>query len=228
MSITPAHLTQYAGTAAITAGLIFVGVQIGHPHLDAESITTTEMAVRGTLKLVMAVLALAGLTGMYLRQVRQAGVLGLIGYLVYALGYLLISGTAFAATFILPSVAETDPGLVDDVVAVNSGGQPDGDVGLFAVVNTVQSAGYLLGGLLFGIALYRAGVLSRWASVLLAISGLVTVALSVLPDAFYRLLAFPNGIAMVGLGWSLWQLGRRDRDAEPQASEPQLTAVGAA
>ena len=64
---------------------------------------------------------------------------------------------------------------------------------------------------------------------LLAVSGVVTVALSVLPDAFYRLLAFPNGIAMVGLGWSLWQLGRRDRAAETRVStEQQLITAGAA
>ena len=25
-----------------------------------------------------------------------------------------------------------------------------------------------------------------------------------MPDAFYRLLAFPNGFAMIALGWSLW------------------------
>jgi hypothetical protein len=46
-------------------------------------------------------------------------------------------------------------------------------------------------------------VLWRWASLLLAVGGLVTIALSLLPDAFYRLLAFPNGIAMIGLGLSL-------------------------
>ena len=29
-----------------------------------------------------------------------------------------------------------------------------------------------------------------------------------MPDAFYRFLAFPNGIAMVGLGYSLWRIAR--------------------
>jgi hypothetical protein len=63
---------------------------------------------------------------------------------------------------------------------------------------------YMAGGLVFGIALYRARVLARWAAALLAVGGVVTVALSVLPDAFYRLLAFPNGIALIGIGYSLW------------------------
>jgi hypothetical protein len=35
-----------------------------------------------------------------------------------------------------------------------------------------------------------------------------------MPDAFYRLLAFPNAIAMIGLGWSLWNAARTaDLDA---------------
>jgi hypothetical protein len=55
---------------------------------------------------------------------------------------------------------------------------------------------YLAGGLLFGIALYRAHVLARWAAALLAVGGVVSVVLSLMPDAFYRLLAVPNGIAM--------------------------------
>jgi hypothetical protein len=62
--------------------------------------------------------------------------------------------------------------------------------------------------LVFGAALVRADVLARWASVLLALGGLITVALSLMPHAFYRLLAFPNAIAMAGLGASLWRASR--------------------
>jgi len=46
-----------------------------------------------------------------------------------------------------------------------------------------------------------------------------------MPDAFYRLLAFPNGIAMVGLGWSLWRAAGRAVTARPA---PQVTTAGAA
>ena len=74
---------------------------------------------------------------------------------------------------------------------------------------------YLAGGLVFGIALFRARVLARWAAVLLAVSGLVSAALSFMPDAFYRFLAFPNGIAMIALGYSLWRSVRTVTTAEP-------------
>jgi hypothetical protein len=95
MNVSPSILTRAAGAAAVAAGAIFIGVQIGHPTLDLASITTTEVAVRNTLKVLMAVLALVGISGMYLSQVRRNGVLGLAGYLVLATGYLLIMSTTF-------------------------------------------------------------------------------------------------------------------------------------
>src|SRR5206468_8701218 len=69
MTITPTTLFRAAGVAASAAGLIFIGVQINHPHLDATSITTTDVMARNFLKMLMAALAIAGITGMYLRQV---------------------------------------------------------------------------------------------------------------------------------------------------------------
>jgi hypothetical protein len=226
MRITPNVLTRFAAVAAVMAGLIFIGVQVGHPHLDAETITTTEMAVRGTLKVVMAALALVGLTGMYLRQVKETGVLGLVGYLTFAAGYLLMLGTAFAGAFVLPAIADTDPGFVNEAIAVAHGGTPAGGIGFLATVIQVQVVGYLAGGLLFGIALYRACVLVRWAAALLALSGLITAALSVMPDTLYRLLAWPNGIAMVALGYSLWQSTRTSAPASPATLTAPLATAG--
>lgn len=208
MTITTRGITAASGLAAIAAGAIFIGVQIGHPHLDSTSIQSTEMAVRSTLKLLMAVLALVGIAGMYLSQVRRNGWLGLVGFVVLAVGYLGIVGTAFTSAFVLPTVAASDPAYVDDMIAAATGGTPGGDIGAYAVVAKVQDFGYLVGGLIFGVALFRARVLWRWACLMLAAGGVLTVLLALLPDAFYRLLAFPNGIAMIGLGISLW-LGQR-------------------
>jgi hypothetical protein len=214
MSITATTLTRVTGAAAVAAGVLFIGVQIGHPHLDVASVDTTEMLVRDSVKVLMAALALVGITGMYLRQVRQTGVLGLLGYALLSTGYLTILCTSFVAAYVLPALAGRDPRYVDQVLFAatsGNGGTDTGlDIGLLHTAFTVQGIGYLAGGLLFGIALYRARVLARWAAALLAISGLVTVALAAMPDAFYRLLAFPNGIALIGLGWSLWSGTRTD------------------
>jgi hypothetical protein len=220
MTVTPAFLTRGAAVAAVAAGLLFIGVQIGHPHLDASSITSTEVQIRGFLKFLMAILALVGITGMYLSQVRRNGVLGLIGYSVLASGYILIACMTYLAAFVLPQLATTDAAYVDDIIDVVVGRATTGDVGFFTMAVQVQNYSFLAGGLILGIALYRARVLARWATALLAVGGVVTILLSVLPDAFYRLLAFPNGIAMVGLGVSLWLTSRGTR-------EPASELVGA-
>lgn len=227
MTITPTALTRASGAAAVAAGLIFIGVQINHPHLDATSITTAEVAVRNSLKVLMAALGLVGITGMYLSQVRRNGVLGLIGFLVLGTGYLLIMGTTFALAYVLPSIAGTEASYVDDVITVVTGGTATGDIGALQTALQVQNITFLAGGLVFGIALYRARVLARWAAALLAAGGVVTVLLSVLPDAFYRLLAFPNGIALIGLGLSLWSTARTATPRTGSSSRPVDTAGAA-
>jgi hypothetical protein len=227
MTITPAALIRSAAVAAVVAGLIFIGVQINHPHSDVAAVTTTEWAVRNSLKVLMAALALAGITGMYLRQVKQIGLLGLLGYLLFGAGYLTIMSVAFVSAYVLPSIAETDPGYVNDVLAEATGGSAAGDIGLMQSALAVSGITYLAGGLIFGIALYRARVLARWAAALLAGASVLSVTLPVLPDAFYRFLAFPNAIAMIGLGYSLWLTTRTETTRPTAAHTPPLTAASA-
>ena len=228
MTISPNLLTRWAGLAAVAAGAIFIGVQINHPDLNATSIQTTNVYVRDCLKVQMAALALAGITGMYLNQVRRHGVLGLIGYLVLSAGYLGIMAVTFVAAFVFPEVATSNARFVNDAIAVNTGrGTVVGDIG--ALQPVIQGIGfaYLIGGLLFGIALYRARVLPRWAAALLAVGGVASAALTLMPDAFYRLIAFPNGIAMVVLGYSLWKVARTAAETQQEAVEvPQRSTAG--
>ncbi|MDF2968547.1 MAG: hypothetical protein K0Q93_2325 [Nocardioidaceae bacterium] len=227
MTITPATLFRSAGVAAVAAGVIFIGVQIGHPHSDATAATTTEWVVRNSAKVLMAAFALVGITGMYLRQVRQTGLLGVVGYLLFGAGYLTIISTAFVSAYVLPSIAESDPGYVNDVLAAATNGSVTGDIGLLQVALNVSGIAFLGGGLIFGIALFRARVLARWAAALLALGSLLTVTLAVLPDAFYRFLAFPNAIAMIGLGCSLWLAARSETATLPTTDDaPTLTTAG--
>ena len=223
MTITPTSLSRAAGAAAVVAGLLFIGVQINHPPMDVGSVTTAEWTIRNTLKVVMAACALAGISGMYLSQVRKNGILGLVGYVVFAIGYLLILSVAFVAGFVLPGLADIAPAYVNDVLAAAAGGTVTGDIGLLQTMLQVQGLMYLSGGFVFGIALFRAGVLARWASALLAVGTLSAVAIPLLPQSMERLFAFPTGIALVGLGYSLWRTSR----AAVTQSTPVPDPVGA-
>jgi hypothetical protein len=220
MTITATGLTKAASAAAAVAGTIYVAVQINHPPLVVASTETTEWVVRSGAKVVFTALALVGITGMYLRQYRRAGVLGLIGYLLFAAGFLTLFSVEVISAAVLPHLAQSEPGYVNDVLATAAGSTPAGDIGGVQTLLNVSALGYLGGGLLFGIALFRTGVLARWAAALLAVGTVGTAALAVLPESFNRPIAVPVGIALIGLGVSLW----RDQSRHP-APEAVSTAA---
>jgi hypothetical protein len=205
MAITTTTLTRAAGIAAAAAGAIFITVQINHPPMGSFLTDTNEWVVRCSAKAVMCALALAGITGMYLRQVRQMRVLGLVGFVLFAVGYLLMMTTVVMAAAFLPALTHVAPQFVNDVVVANEGGAPVGDIGQLQVLFQLTGACYLIGGLVFGISLFRARVLARWAAVLLSVSTVATASLAVLPESFNRPMAVPEGLALIGLGVSLWR-----------------------
>lgn len=228
MTITTTKLTRAAGLSAVVAGLLFIAVQINHPHLDVAFVTTTEWKIRQSMKMLMAALSLVGITGMYLSQVKKAGVLGLLGYVVFGAGYLFMLSVEVVGGVVLPSIADSSPGYVTDVLAVATGGQAAGDIGLMQPLIAAMGIGYLGGGLIFGIALFRANVLARWAAALLAAATVATAAIPLLPEINQRLFAIPTGIALIGLGYSLWR-EQRTTAARPVPStvSSQLDPAGA-
>lgn len=224
MNITANRLTAAAGLCAAVAGAIFIGVQINHPPADVAHLVTTEMLVRETAKALMAVLALVGITGIFLRHRSRLGLLGLAGYVLLTVGYLAMFAVQCIVAYVLPTVARTDPAYVQDVLDAAVGGSPRGDIGHMQDLLLTCGVGYALGGLLFGIALFRAGVLPRWASLLLAYGTTSALALAVLPESFNRPFAVPTGVALIGLGASLWR-DQRERTGMDDAPAALRVAV---
>ncbi|WP_421733900.1 hypothetical protein [Cellulomonas sp.] len=229
MTVTTTTLTRAAAAAAVVGGLLYVGVQINHPHLDLDFIATAEWKVRQSMKVAFATLSLAGITGMYLRQVKRTGVLGLLGYVVLALGFIFMVSIEVVGAVVLPAIAHSSPDYVTDILAVAiPGGHAAGDIGLMGLLINLDGVLYLAGGLLFGVALFRARVLARWASALLALGAVATVAIPLLPQVNFRLFAVPTGVALVGLGYSLWRDQRTPAALPlPEATSPRLDTAGA-
>ena len=221
MTITYSLLLRASAVAAAVAGLIFIGVQIGHPALDATSIATGDVITRNALKVLMAALTLVGITGVYLFQVRRIGVLGLVGYVVFAAGYLGIFGTGYVATLVLPSIVGSSTAYVSDVLAIANNRQATGAIGAMQSAILFTGLAYLAGGVLFSVALFRANVLARWASALLAVGTLSSIGAGIVPE-YERLFAIPTGLALVGLGYSLWRAQRTS------AALPTLNPVSSA
>ena len=228
MTITTTKLTRAAGLAAVAGGLLFIAVQIKHPHLSADFVTTREYAVREAMKIAMAVLSLIGVTGIYLRQVRQTGLLGLVGYVIMGLGYLAILSNQVVAVFVLPILAPHQTEYVTDVLGVATNRPPVGDIGALQTFIQLGGFAYIVGGILFGVALFRAGILARWAAALMTLGAVATIATFQLPELTQRLFAIPAAIALIGLGFSLWREQRTQVvPVLPSTDTPQLDPAGA-
>lgn len=209
MRITATRLTAAAGLCAAAAGTIFVGVQINHPPADLAHIGTTEMAVRESAKALMTILALIGITAMFIRNRDRFGVLGLAGYGLLSVGFLTMFVNQCIVACVLPTVAQSDPAYVQAYLDAAMGESTHGDIGRMQSLFLLSGIGYAIGGLLFGIALFRAGILARWAGALLAYGTVSTLALATLPQSWSRPFAVPTGVALIGLGVSLWRDQRR-------------------
>jgi len=204
MKITTSILFRWAGLSAMTAGIIFAGIQPIHPADMLASVTTSAWSIIMPLKTVMCLLFLAGITGIYTKQVKETGWLGLVGFLVLSLCWALELAFIFAETFIVPLLVTAAPTFVDGFFGIFNGHPVDTYLGALPALYALTGVLYMLGGLLFGIATFRAGIFPRWAAGLLAVVSILTPAAALLPHETQRLAAMPVGLAIAWLGYALW------------------------
>lgn len=212
MKITTSNLIRWTGLAAMGAGIIFAVIQPIHPPDVISSVTTTKWVVIQSFKWAMCLLGLLGVLGLYVRQVKETGWLGLAGYLLFSLFYALTLAFVFLEAFVLPLLATEAPKFVEGFLGIINGAASEVSLGALPTLYMAASAGYVLGGLLFGIATFRAGILPRWAGALMAVGALAPFVLAMLPHPLDRTFAVPMGVALVWLGYSLW--------SEKQAQTP--------
>ncbi|MEO5806424.1 hypothetical protein [Devosia sp.] len=210
MNITTSGLIRWSGLAAIAAGLIFAGIQPIHPADVLASVTTSTWTIIIGLKFAMCLFFLIAITGLYARQAEKAGWLGFAGFALLGVSFWLQTAFVFVELLVLPVIAGPLPGFIDSYLGVVNGHPGEMNIGALVPTYAVLGVCYLLGGLLFGIATVRAGVLPRWPAILLAVAAVITPAAALLPHALQRYAAVPMGIALILLGYSLWSERRGD------------------
>jgi hypothetical protein len=227
MKITTSKLIRWSGLAAMGAGIIFIVIQPIHPPDILSSVTTSTWAIVQTLKFTMSLLGLLGIAGIYARQVEEAGWLGLAGYLMLSLFYALTVAFSFTEAFVTPLLAAEAPNFVERILGLAFGNFGE-NLGAIPGLYLLAAVMFMLGGLLFGIATLRAGVLPRWAAALLAFGAVSPPVLSLLiPHPQDRILAVPIGLALAWLGYALLS-ERREKVSEPLPGmgSPQLRQTG--
>jgi hypothetical protein len=226
MKITGRNLVRWSGLAAVVAGIIFAVIQPIHPWEDVASVTTSAWAIITSFKTAMCLLFLLGITGIYARQANKAGWLGLAGFLLLFLSWALQTAFVFVEAFVLPLLATSAPQFVNGVLGNIARGEATAvDLGALPLIYALGVAvTYMLGGLVFGIATLRAGILPRWAGGLLAVTATLTPLAALLPHQIQRLAAIPMGLALATLGYALWAERRAQTAAPvPDTVSPQLS-----
>jgi hypothetical protein len=230
MKPTAANLIRWAGLSAVVSGILFIVIQVIHPPDVLSSVSTEAWAIVHYVGIAMALFGLLGVVGIYAWQVEEAGWLGLVGFLLFGLFYALTMAFQFTEAFISPVLATEAPKFVEGLLGVVGGHASEINLGALPLMYSLTGfVGYVLGGLLLGIATLRAGVLPRWAGGLLAFAAVSPVLLSsLLPHPLDRILAVPMGLSLVWLGYAVWS-ERRAKALEPVPvrGSPQLRQVGA-
>jgi hypothetical protein len=155
------RLLKASGLALVAGGVLMAVATLLHP--SHETVTTI---IASEVRLVAAhvaytlswLLVLLGLPGLYVAQRGRMGRLGLAGFLTAFLGTYLIAVTGNFG-FLAPVLAKESPGVLD---AINQYPPVIGINGLAAIA-------FMVGYVLFGIAMTRSAVMPRLAGILVAV-----------------------------------------------------------
>jgi hypothetical protein len=228
MKTTASNLIRWAGISAMVAGSFYVAIGIFHPLETLTTVTGAQWALVHVLAVAISFFGLLGITGIYARQAQEAGWLGLTGYLLLSLWLVLLVPFTFAEVFILPRLATESPAFVESFLGIFNGHPGTMNLGAIKSLWDLDGFVYMSGGLLFGIAMIRTGILSRWAAGLLALGTALAPVAALLPVEYKALVAVPVGLALLWLGYSLWA-ERREQAAEALSGKAnfQLRQTGA-
>ena len=187
--MSSSNLIRWGGLAAMLGGTLWVIGTLIHASKPRGCIVE-ECAIRpmresgvldGTLMLLSLLLFAAGAVGL-LTLVRHSGRLGKagrMGFLIGAVGgALLVSAGLIQAIFF------------------------GGDFPLMPYFVVPGVLALIVGFLLAGFAILRAGVLPRWVAVLIIVGALAMLGFN--EQTALALMAIPFGVAWVAVGYALW------------------------
>ena len=143
-------------------------------------------------------LALLFAVGLYLHQRRESGVFGGIAFLVLFLGLSTVVCLDYFGAFVAPYLPD---GMVDQIYESPTG-----------VAAAISGLVFLLGEILFGISVIRAGVYSKIASVLFMVGMFLVPLGGFFPEIAIVIGSIIAGVALVWWGIELYRLSNRELD----------------
>ena len=151
-------LSRWCGLALVAAGGLMVVATLLHPSREtATTIVASEprLVAAHVVYTLAWLLLLLGLPGLYAAQRGGMGRLGLAGFLTAFSGTYLIAVTGNFG-FLAPVLAKQSPAVLDSINQYPP----------VVIINVLAAIFFMIGYVLFGIAMIRTVALPRWSGVL--------------------------------------------------------------
>jgi hypothetical protein len=197
-------LLRWCGMALVAAGVLVVVATLLHPSRETATtiIASEPRLVAAHIVYTLAwLLVLLGLPGLYAAQRGGMGRLGLAGFLTAFSGTYLIAVTGNFG-FLAPVLAKQSPAVLDSINQYSP----------VVIVNGLAAILFMIGYLLFGIAMIRTATLPRWAGVLVAVGApahLLGFGIAQLVSTAAWPVAILGSVSLgLGLGWSGYRMWR--------------------
>jgi hypothetical protein len=200
-----AALRRWSGLALVAGGLLLAVATVLHPSRE-----TTATILQAEVRLVAAhalftlsyLLVLLGLPGLYGAESVRMGRLGLVGFLVAFMGTTLVAVSGNFG-FLAPVLAARSPATID---AINSY-PPE------VALDAVAFGGFVVGFILFGMAMAKTATLPRFSGLLVAVGAAIQVLGFALAQTVLSALwsfAILGSVALgAGLAWPGYQLWQK-------------------
>lgn len=183
------NLIRWSGLALLVAGMLWL-LSIFHPPDTLDGMLAPAWGPSHYVTAVASVFLVFGLIGLYAYQVAKVGWLGLIAFILTLAASAMLTSAELFAGALAPTLAANP--ATQSLVNPQQAGPFVIVIGVIAVLATV-------GNILLGIAIMRAGVLPRWAGLLIII-GYVFLAFGIGLPALA--IISPVGIVLSGLGYA--------------------------
>ena len=214
-------IIRWSGLAFALGGLLAALFWILHPE---ESVLLTDPASyqrEHLLDFIGLMLFIPGLIGLYARISNQTRWLGFIGFLLTLLPMLVLMGISVVDLLIWRSIARIQPDLIltTEGEFIQSSRPFAATISLIVPFSMIGAVGFIL----LGIAIWRSGLLPRWAGLLLAIAGpLYCIGPGFVPHEvlLLNLLVYgPFALTSLWLGMSVLNPSERQHKSMPVHAE---------
>jgi hypothetical protein len=204
---------RWCGLALVAAAVLMVVATLRHPSREtATTIVASEprLVAAHTVYTVAWLLVLLGLPGLYTAQRGGMGRLGLVGFLTAFTGTYLIAVTGNFG-FLAPVLAKQSAAVLDSI----------NQYAPVVIINGLAAVLFMIGYVLFGVAMIRTVALPRWSGVLVAVGApahLLGFGIAQLVTTAAWPIAILGSVSLgAGLAWAGYRLWRT-----PVASDVHL------